>query len=103
MMLLDVYQDWECPNCGLTERTRPLPPNESRVHPCSGLHMLIAPLIRAGRDCKITAAPWEDYQGGTLTQDGDDGRPYSSIDTIYADGSADCRVLAPCASLTGQP
>ena len=32
--LLDAWQDWECPNCHLTERTRPLPPNASRMHAC---------------------------------------------------------------------
>jgi hypothetical protein len=101
-LLLDVWVDWVCPNgCGATGRTRPLPPNASQFHTCPRLHMLTAPLVRAGSDCKVVAVPWEDYQGTTLTQDGDDGRPYSAVHTIRADGSNDAAVLAPCATSDG--
>lgn len=101
-VLLEGRQAWECPNCDYAEVTRPLPPNASRYHTCPGLHMLTAPLVRAGMDCKVVAAPWENWQGKTMTTDGDDGRPYSSIDTIRADGSNDCTVLAPCALIEGR-
>jgi len=46
--LLDAWQDWECPNCHLAERTRPLPPNAGRFHPCPKLHGLTAPLVYLG-------------------------------------------------------
>lgn len=105
VLLLDTWQDWVCTagedgkGCGLSERTRPLPPNASRYHPCPKLHGLNAPLVRAGTDCKVVAAPWEDYQGKTVTQDDGNGRPWSSVDTVYGDGSNDCLVLAPCAEM----
>ncbi len=95
--LLNPWTDWWCPNCHTTDRTRPHPPNASRMHTCPGLHGLTAPLIRAGTDCKVTATAWEDWQGREMTQDGDDGRPWSSVETWRGDGSNDCAVLAPCA------
>ena len=101
-LLLDAYQDWVCPNCGLEERSRPLPPNASRYHPCGRLHGLNAPLVRAGMDCKVVAQLREDYVGAEMVQTApEDGRPYSAIHTIRADGSNDAAVLAPCATIRG--
>jgi hypothetical protein len=95
--LLDAYQDWSCPECGLTERTRPHPPNATRFHVCPRLHYLTAPLVRAGSDCKLVANERGDYLGKEIQQSGDDGRPYMSVYTVYGDGRNDCAVFAPLA------
>jgi hypothetical protein len=84
--LLDAWQDWECPNCTVAERTRPLPPNASRFHTCPGLHMLSAPLVRAGTGCKVEAEERQDYLGGEVQATGDDGRPYMAVRTTRSDG-----------------
>ncbi len=100
-LLTPPWQDVKCPACGLSERIRRLAANEARMHHCPRLHGLVAPLVPEEMDCKLVAVEWEDWQGRTMTQDGDDGKPYSSIETIRADGSNDCRVLAPCATVEG--
>lgn len=87
--LLDAHQDWFCPNCGLTERTKPLAVNEWRYHTCPRLHMLTAPLLRAGEDAKVVAVERENYLGEEIQTTGDDGRPYMGIHTVYADGHND--------------
>lgn len=96
-VLLDAYVDWSCPECGLVQRTRPLPPNSARMHICPALHDLSAPMVRAGSDCKLVANVREDYIGSEIQATGDDGRPYMSIYTVYADGRNDCVVNAPVA------
>jgi hypothetical protein len=83
---LDAWQDWCCPNCPMTERTRPLPPNASRFHTCPGLHMLTAPLARAGISCKVEAEERADYLAGEVQAAGDDGRPYMAVRTTRDDG-----------------
>lgn len=84
--LLDAFQDWECPNCTVTDRTRPLPPNGSRFHTCAGLHMLTAPLVRAGTSCKVEAEERADYLGTEIQAAGDDGKPYMAVRTTRDDG-----------------
>jgi hypothetical protein len=101
-LLLDTWQDWFCPNCHAEERTRPLPPNASRMHSCPKLHMLTAPLVRAGTDCKVTAVERGDYLRGAQQRAGDDGRPYMAVVTERADGSNDAAVFAECATLGGR-
>ena len=91
--LLDVWQDWECPNCPATDRTRPLPPEASRFHTCPGLHGLTAPLVRAGTDCRVTAVERGDYLAGEVQRHGDDGKPYMAVRTDHADGSNDLAVF----------
>lgn len=76
---------WECPNCDITDVTGPLPPNASRYHTCAGLHMLSAPLVRAGTRCKVTAEERADYLGGEIQATGDDGKPYMAIRTTLDD------------------
>ena len=93
--LLDAWQDWECPNCHASERTRPLPPNASRFHECPKLHGLTAPLVRAGSDCKVVAAVREDYLGKEVQRTGDDGRTYMNVTTVHADGRTDAAVFSP--------
>lgn len=97
-VLLHAYTDWTCPNCHLTERTRPLPANAVRFHPCPRLHMLVAPLVRAGTDCKVVAEERGDYLNGEEQRTGDDGRPYMAVRTERADGSADVAVFPAVAT-----
>ena len=99
--VLDAWQDWECPNCHLTERTRPLPPNASRMHDCPRLHGLTAPLVRAGTDCKVIAVERGDYLRKAQQRTGDDGRPYMAVETIRADGSNDVAAFAEVAIQAG--
>ena len=97
--LLEAYQDYVCPNCGLNERVKPpLPPNATRMHTCPRLHMLTAPLVLAGADCKVVAVERGDYLNGAEQRTGDDGRPYMAVVTEYADGRNDAAVFAPPAT-----
>ena len=98
-VLLDAWQDWECPNCHVTDRTRPLPHDAARFHPCPGLHGLTAPLVRAGADCKVVAVERADYLRDEKQATGDDGKPYMSIRTDYADGRSDLVVNPAVARL----
>ena len=99
---LDVWQDWECPNCHLTERTRPQPVSSSRMHTCPQLHGLTAPLVRAGTDCKVFADVRGDYLNGAQQRRGDDGKPYMAVVTERADGSNDRAVFAEVAIFGGK-
>jgi hypothetical protein len=92
-VVLDSWQDWECPNCHLTDRTRPMPPNSSRMHDCPKLHGLTAPMVLAGTDCKVTAVERGDYLAGETQRKGDNGRPYMAVRTDHADGSNDLSVF----------
>ena len=96
-VLLDAYQDWTCPACGLEQRTRPVPPNGSRMHLCPKMHGLTTPMVRAGSDCTLIAAERGDYVNRDTVTLGDDGIPYMNISTEYADGHNDLVVFAPCA------
>jgi hypothetical protein len=96
-VLLDPWTDWECPQCGLEQRTRPVPPNATRMHTCPRLHDLTVPLTRAGSDCTIVAHEREDYLGKEEQRRGDDGRPYMNAVTEYADGHTDLAVFSPVA------
>jgi hypothetical protein len=83
--LLRAFDTWACPNCDVTEQTPGLPPNAARFHVCAGLHMLNAPLVRAGTRCKVEAEERADYLGGEIQATGDDGRPYMAVRTTYGD------------------
>jgi hypothetical protein len=83
--LLDqVITRWECPNCDMTDVTRGLVPN--RYHTCAGLHMLTAPLVRAGTRCKVEAGERADYLNGDEQARGDDGKPYMNVRVTRQDG-----------------
>lgn len=84
--LLNAFDDWECPNCDVTEHTMALPPGSSRFHTCAGLHMLTAPLVRVGTQCKVEAEERADYLGKEIQNTGDDGKPYMAIRTTREDG-----------------
>lgn len=98
--LLDGHQDWFCPNCSTTERTRPLPPNASRFHTCAGLHMLTAPLVRTGTACAVVAEERGDHLNGEIQATGDDGKPYMAVRTIRDEGE-DLAVNAGLAQIRG--
>lgn len=99
--LFHVYQDWHCPNCQKTDRTPALPPNATRFHTCPALHMLTAPLVRAGTDCEVVAVERGDYLRKAEQRRGSNGKPYMSVVTRYADGSNDTAVFAEPATLFG--
>jgi hypothetical protein len=80
------YEDYYCPNCGIAERIRPLPPGSSRFHVCPALHMLNAPLVRAGTKAAVRAEERQDYLGDEKQATGDDGRPYMAVRTTREDG-----------------
>lgn len=94
-VLLTGHIDWVCPNCPTQVTTPLLVPN--RYHTCPGLHDLVAPLVRAGTDCKVEALPREDYLRGEIQRTGSDGRPYGGVRTVRADGSNDLAMFAPVA------
>lgn len=97
VLLFEGWEDWGCPNCWITERTRPLGVNATRFHPCPGLHGLTAPMIRAGSDCKVIAVERGDYLRDAEQRTGDDGKPYMSVITEHADGTNDCAAFAEVA------
>lgn len=84
-VLIALIEDWYCPNCPQTDRTMGQPPNSARMHTCPGLHMLTAPLIRAGISATVTAELREDYLNGDEQARGDDGRPYMAVRTTFDD------------------
>lgn len=95
--LLGRVEDWRCPNCTHTERTRGLAANQQRFHPCPGLQGLNAPLVRAGVSAKVEALERPSSVGRELVQTAPgDGRPYYAIRTTRDDGT-DLVVLAPTA------
>ena len=96
-LLRQAFDDWACPNgCGVAERTPALPPGASRFHTCSRLHMLTAPLVRAGTSCKVEAVEREDWVGQEQVIVGDDGFVPMSVRTTRDDGD-DLAVYAPTA------
>jgi len=96
-LLIDAYVDWECPACGKTDRTRPIPPNSSRMHDCPKLHGLTAPMQLAGTDCQITAIERGDYLHGEEQRTGDDSKPYMALNVEHADGHNDVFMYAAVA------
>lgn len=91
--LIESWQDWECPNCNLEERTPVQPPNSSRMHDCPGLHGLTAPLVLLGTDCKVTAIERGDYLRGETQRQGENGKPYMAVETVHSDGRNDLHVF----------
>jgi hypothetical protein len=85
--LFDAPERWHCPNCHVTDVTAPLPPGQSRYHPCAGLHGLSAPLIRDGTRAKVEAHEREDYLNGDQQQRGDDGKVYMNVEVTRDEGT----------------
>lgn len=93
--------DWFCPECKLEQRTPAAPANGGVFHPCPKLHGLSVPMVRAGQDAHHVAKLREDYVDGELVQTApEDGKPYMSLLTFYADGRNDAVVYAPTARAT---
>jgi hypothetical protein len=85
-LLRQPWEEWSCPNCGISERVAALPPGSSRFHTCPRLHMLTAPLVRAGVSAKVEAQERPDYLGREIQALGDDGKPYMAVRTTRNDG-----------------
>lgn len=64
------------------------------MHTCPKLHMLSAPMVPAGSDCKVVAVERGDYLRDEEQRTGDDGKPYMAVVTERADGSNDAHVFA---------
>lgn len=94
--LIDVYQEWACPNCGLTDRTREARPH-TRFHTCPALANLTAPMLPAGTRAKVVAVEREDYVGGERVQVDGNGRPIMAVRTTRDHGE-DAIVFAPTAT-----
>lgn len=89
-LLGQQFEDLHCPNCGLAERVSPpLSATQQRYHNCPRLHDLSTPLVPVTEDCKVVAIEREDYLNEEVQTTGDDGKPYMSISTVYADGHND--------------
>jgi hypothetical protein len=100
-LLLVTRQHWACPNCPATDTTAL--PVANRYHLCPGLAGgMLAPLVPAGTDCKVTALPREDYLGGEIQRHGGDGRPYGGVAVVRADGSNDLHMFAPLATASAE-
>jgi hypothetical protein len=97
-VVLETVTRWECPNCDVTDVTRGPVPN--RFHTCSGLHMLTAPLVRAGVRCAVVAEERQDYLGGEVQATGDNGKPYMAVRVVRDDGE-DLAVNAGLAQMRG--
>lgn len=85
-LLTVPFEDWYCPNCGVTDRTPPMAPNATRYHNCPRLHSLSAPLLRAGVRAKVTAEERGDYLNGDFQATGDDGKAYMAVRVTRNDG-----------------
>ena len=85
--LFNRPDEWYCPNCLATDVTAPLPPGQSRYHPCAGLHGLNAPLLRAGTHAKVEAREREDYLNGDRQATGDDGKAYMAVQVTRDEGT----------------
>jgi hypothetical protein len=94
-VVLEAWQDWACPECHLSERTRPRP---NRWHNCARLNGLIAPLVLAGTDAKLVAVERGDYLRGATQRTDDTGRPHMAVVTEHADGHTDALVFPEVAT-----
>jgi len=98
--LLTPVHHWYCPNCRVTDVTHEPRPH-TRMHTCSKLRGLTAPLLLAGTKAKVTVTEREDYVGDELVATDANGRPVQSVITERDDGQ-DVAVYAPTASMTGR-
>lgn len=94
VILGQTPQKWSCPNCTAYAVTLGQP---NRFHHCAGLAGLLAPMVVAGSDVRVTANVREDYIGREDVQRDGEGRPIMSVTTERADGSNDVVAFAPTA------
>lgn len=95
---MEMYVDWECPACGLTDQTTPAKAN--RYHNCPRMGGLTTPLVRKGVKAKHEAVMREDYVGDELVRLDDQGRPVMAIKTTRDNGQ-DVTVFAPSVVVKG--
>jgi hypothetical protein len=98
--LLAAVTHWECPRCTFRDTTRETQPH-TRMHACSGLGGLTAPMVREGDRVRVVVNEREDYIGGEDVQYAD-GRPVMNVITERPDGSNDLVVYAPTAHGSGR-
>ena len=82
---------WECPNCDHTDVTREPEPH-TRMHTCSGLRGLTAPMVPAGTKAKVETVERGDYVGDEIVTTDGEGRPVMAVVTTRDEGQ-DCAVL----------
>lgn len=99
--LLQPEHRWECPNCPQVHVTNEPEPH-TPFHSCRGLRGLTAPFIPFGSRAVVEAVEREDYVAGDDVQVDGNGRPVMSIVTRRPDGSNDCAVLAPTATVRAE-
>lgn len=99
-LLQPVVTCWECPRCTFRDTTREAQPH-TRMHACSGLGGLSAPMVREGERVKVVVNEREDYIGAEDVQLAD-GRPVMNVSTERPDGSNDLVVYAPTAYGSGR-
>lgn len=99
VILRQAPQNWECPNCPVTDRTVGL---SNRFHRCGGLAGLLAPLVPQGSRSRVSAHEREDYTRGEDVPTDGNGRPVSSVVTTRSDGSNDVLAFAPTAYVRGE-
>lgn len=89
---------WKCDHCNFKDTTREAKPH-TRMHACSGLRGITAPMTEEGVRAEVRIKYREDYEGKDhkKTQKDEDGRPVMAVETVYEDGHTDLAVLAPIA------
>lgn len=97
MILTPPVRWWHCPSCDSRDRTEEANPH-TRFHSCPAFNFNSIPLIEvsssdAKADGRQLAVEREDYIGKS------NAGPIASIRTERADGSNDCTVLAPSATV----
>lgn len=91
---MEMYVDWQCVSCGLTDRTPPSKNN--RYHSCPKMGGLTVPLVRKGVHAKNEMVMREDFVGSEKVRLDDQGRPVMSVVTTRDNGQ-DVTVYAPTA------
>lgn len=95
-VILNAEQHWVCPNCPATAVTEG---QTNRFHRCTGLKLLLAPMVLEGTVCRVRAVEREDYVGDEVVRCDAEGRPVAAVVTERPDGSNDCAAFAPVARL----
>lgn len=97
MTTLDAgFVEWHCPQCGKTDRTRPVP---NRWHGCPKLKGISVQMLRKGVEGSIRIVEREDYVGNERVQLlGVDKRPVMSVVTEFGNGRRSTVAYAPTAS-----
>jgi hypothetical protein len=84
---------WKCPSCGAMDRTQQIE-HHTQFHDCPALGGVAVPLIEVG---DLDARP----DGRQVIVMREDGPGVASVRTEHGDGSNDCTVFAPTATVQG--